>query len=94
MRDGDVRYTFALGGLRVGMIPSGLLIRILDDRAETSGASSRSSSDSIREDGDDASAVGASVVRIGFDGSNRVAPRARGELPARSNYFAGSDPSQ
>ena len=94
VRDGDVRYTFALGGLRVGMIPSGLLIRILDDRAETSGASSRSSSDSIREDGDDASAVGASVVRIGFDGSNRVAPRARGELPARSNYFAGSDPSQ
>src|SRR5437667_3216195 len=94
LRDGDVRYTYAAGGLRVGMVPSGLLIRILDDRGETSGASSRTSSDSIRKEGDDASAAGASVVRIGFDGSNHVAPRARGQLPVRSNYFAGSDPSQ
>ena len=94
LRDGDVRYTFAAGGLRVGMVPSGLLIGILADGAGTSAASSRSPSDSARDDGGDATAGGSSVVRIAFDGSNRVAPRGRGELPARSNYFAGSDPSR
>ena len=94
VRDGDVRYTFAAGGLRVGMVPSGLLISVLDDGARISAASSRSPTDSIREDEGDATAVGASVVRIGFDGSNPVAPRGRGELPTRNNYFAGSDPSK
>src|SRR3989454_4023203 len=94
VRDGDVRYTFAAGGLRVGMVPSGLLISVLDDGARISAASSRSPTDSIREDEGDATAVGASGVRIGFDGSNPVAPRGRGELPTRSNYFAGSDPSK
>ena len=94
VRDGDVRYTFAAGGLRVGMVASGLLIGVLDHGARISAASSRSPSDSVREDGGDATTVGASVVRIAFEESNRVAPRARGELPARSNYFAGSDPSK
>src|SRR2546425_606080 len=94
VRDGDVRYTFAAGGLRVGMVASGLLIGVLDHGARISAASSRSPSDSVREDGGDATTVGASVVRIAFEGSNRVAPRARGELPARSNYFAGSDPTK
>src|SRR3989454_331950 len=94
VRDGDVRYTFAAGGLRVGMVPSGLLISVLDDGAGISATSSRSPTDSIREDEGDATAVGASVVRIGFDGSNPVAPRGRGELPTRNNYFSGSDPSK
>src|SRR5438445_1367358 len=49
LRDGDVRYTFAAGGLRVGMVTSGLLIVILADRAGTSAASSRPPSDSPRD---------------------------------------------
>jgi len=93
VRDGDVRYTYAAGGLRVGMVPSGLLIGILDERAGTSAASSNSPANSAPEDGGDATVTGASVVRIGFDGSNRVAPRGREELPIRSNYFSGGDPS-
>src|SRR5437867_3699813 len=56
--------------------------------------SSRARTESFREDEGDETAVGASGVRIGFDGSNPVAPRGRGELPTRSNYFAGSDPSK
>ncbi len=93
VRNGDVRYTLAVGDLHVGMVPSGLLIEMLHARARTSAASSRSPSSSIPPDGDDATAVSASVIRIGFEGSNRVLPRGRGELRARSNYFTGNDPS-
>src|SRR2546428_12909481 len=85
VRDGDVRYTFAAGGLRVGMVPSGLLIDILADGAGTSAASSRSPSDSARDDGGDATAGGSSAVRIGVDGSNRVAAPGRRGLPAPSH---------
>src|SRR5437899_7076771 len=94
LRDGDVRYTFAAGGLRVGMVPSGLLIGILADGAGTSAASSRSPSDSARDDRGDATAGGSSVVRIACDGPSRAPRRRRGDLPARSNYCAGSDPSR
>src|SRR5437867_748721 len=93
VRDGDVRYTYAAGGLRVGMVPSGLLIGILDERAGTSAASSNSPANSAPEDGGDATVTGASVVRIGFDGSNRVAPRGREELHIQSNYVADDDSS-
>ncbi len=94
VRNGDVRYTLAVGSLHVAMVPSGLLIEMLDAGAGTSAASSRSPSDSSSQDGDDATAVSASVIRIGFEGSNRVMPRGRGEFPPRSNYFTGNDPSK
>ena len=34
------------------------------------------------------------LVRITFDGANPVFPQARGELPFRSNFFLGNDPSE
>src|SRR5438093_173035 len=94
VRDGDVRYTFAAGGLRVGMVPSGLLMSVLDDGARISAASSRSPTDSIREDEGDATAVGASVVRIGFDGEREV--RCGYSVEGRSVGFRCSawDPTQ
>src|SRR5207245_4648504 len=92
LRDGDIRYAFAAGGLRVGMVPSGLLIGILADGAGTSAASSRSPSDSARDDGGDATAGGSSVVRIVIDGRNRGPPWGGGRVPARSNSAEGRDP--
>ena len=34
-----------------------------------------------------------SVVKVTFKGANRVVPEGKGELPHKSNYFKGNDPS-
>lgn len=94
MRNGDVGYDLAVGDLHVGMVPSGLLIEMFGGGAGISAPSSPPPTDSIPSDGDGAAAMNASAIRIAFDGSNRVAPRGLGELPFRSNYFLGHDPSK
>ncbi|HYS71061.1 MAG TPA: SBBP repeat-containing protein, partial [Thermoplasmata archaeon] len=93
VRNGDVRYYLISGGLRVGMIRSGLLIEMIDPGPGDSGATFRPQPDSIPEGDGHAAPVSASLIRVDFEGSNPVAPLGSGELPFRSNYLSGSDPS-
>ncbi|HYU07061.1 MAG TPA: SBBP repeat-containing protein, partial [Thermoplasmata archaeon] len=93
VRNGDVRYYLVSGGLRVGMIQSGLLIEMIDPGPGDSGAASGPQPDSFPEGDGHAAAVSASLIRVDFEGSNRVAPVGSGELPFRSNYLSGNDPS-
>src|SRR2546428_7673545 len=62
VRDGDVRYTFAAGGLHVGMVPSGLLISVLDHGARVPSRSSLPPKSSIQTCAGDVSACRRSVT--------------------------------
>jgi len=92
IRDGDIRYYIALGAMHVGFGPGYVLVRLLDRRDETSGPGGLPHV--LLSDSPISPSIASAIVRLGFEGANSVVPIGRGELPHRSHFFLGSDPTK
>ncbi len=91
--DPEIRFYADAGGMLAGFTPAGVLI-VLRDKPDTEPAP-RLALGPERRDGNAPSVpIREVLVRITFPGAARVNPVGRGELPARSNFFLGSDPAR
>src|SRR5712691_248430 len=91
VRNREVRYYVTTGDLRVGMVPSGLLVEKLAKGPDDPAGLYSARSDAHLDGTDGEPPRAGSLFRIAFEGSNRVAPQGRDALPFRTNYLKGHD---
>ncbi len=91
VRNREVQYYVTTGDLRVGMVPSGLLVEKLATGPDDPAGLNPVRSDAHPDGTDGEPPRKASLFRIAFEGSNRVAPQGRDALPFRTNYLEGHD---
>ena len=89
LRNEDVLFYSSSGGMQVGFAERSVLIKIVEDPPPSSdllphGMSSMDVEGMRR----------GVLIRITFQGANPVQPQGRYELPHRSNFFLGNDPSK
>lgn len=91
VRNGNVRFYFSSGGLRAGFTDSAILLTLVQSKQQSS--NHRPPVKEIFQP--ELPAVSHAVLlRMKFEGANDATPEGREELPYRSNYFIGNDPTK
>jgi len=92
--DQGIRF-YSSGDLAAGFAESAVVLKLVEDRSAPS-PMGRSAADRLERESleiRDAPALRGVLVRLSFEGSNRVLPEGVQVMPHRSNYFLGNDPS-
>jgi len=86
----QIRFYSNFGGVQVGFSDGGIFYKMTERK---SAASHQEVQAYVVAEGATSTVRGV-LVKIVFEGSNVVRPEGWGELPHRSNFFFGNDPSQ
>jgi len=94
VKDQGIRF-YSSGEVAAGFAESAIVLKLLEDRSASSPVAPSARDRFEREDPAirDTPAIQGVLVRVTFEGSNRVLPEGMQEMSHRSNYFLGSDPS-
>ena len=89
--DRDLRFLAASDAMQVGFAESSVLIKLVE--RSRSDAAGMTIGDRIRRPPPHPAPSSSVLMRLDFEGANRVIPQGRGLLPYPTNFFFGDDPA-
>jgi hypothetical protein len=89
----DVRFYTTSGDMQIGFAESAVLFK-LTERTPSLAANSLKGIEPSRSSPQEQGPSRGVLLRLGFEGANRVTPQGRDPLPFPTNFFIGNDPAR